>query len=70
MQITEIPAYSDVEGFRMLKDHHYEIEAHYNNTTDHDIDAMASIYLYYHPDGDVSLSYPVGPGLTPDPLGS
>ena len=61
VQNQKIPVYSDVDGFRMFKDHEYEIEAHYDNTTDHDIDAMASLYLYYHPDGNV-------PGLTPDPL--
>jgi hypothetical protein len=62
MQITEIPVYSSAEGFPVYKDHEYEIEAFYDNTTDHDIDAMASLYLYYHPVRDVSISYPAGPG--------
>jgi hypothetical protein len=61
MQITEIPTYSSSEGFRLEKDHVYEIEAFYDNTTDHDIDAMAQVDLYWHPDGNATLSYPTGP---------
>ena len=48
-QIAEIPVYSDVEGFPLYKDHVYEIEAFYDNTTDHDVSAMAMMSLYHHP---------------------
>lgn len=48
-QIIEIPVYSSVEGFPLYVDREYEIEAFYDNTTDHDIDAMAMMSLYHHP---------------------
>lgn len=50
-QIVEIPIYSSAEGFVMRKDHEYEVEVLYDNTTDHDVDAMAMLYLYFHPIG-------------------
>ena len=56
-QIANITDYSSQEGFRVYKDHEYEIEALYNNTTDQDVDAMAMIVLYYNPDGDLSIRY-------------
>jgi hypothetical protein len=58
IQIEEIPFYSDTEGFPVFADHEYEIEALYDNTTDHDVDAMAVLYLYYHPNGDETIIYP------------
>jgi hypothetical protein len=57
-QIAEITTYSSAEGFRMYQDHEYEIEAVYNNTTDHDVDAMAMMYLYYNPEGNIDITYP------------
>lgn len=63
-QIARIPEYSSREGFRVFKDHEYEIEAHYENTTEAPIDAMAALYLYYHPLKDEHITYPYGP---PDP---
>ena len=61
VQIAEIPVFASVEGFPIYRDHVYEIEALYDNTTDHDVDAMAQIDLYFHPKGNVSITYPVGP---------
>lgn len=61
MQIEEIPMYSSATGFRIYKDHEYELEAYYNNTSDADVDAMAQIDLYYRPDGDVELFFPNPP---------
>jgi hypothetical protein len=49
LQIAEIPVYSSLEGFPLQRDHEYEIEALYENTTDHAVDAMAMMSLYYHP---------------------
>jgi hypothetical protein len=57
VQIERIPVYSSVEGFRIYADHTYEVEAHYENTSDVDVDAMALIDLYYHPDGDITITY-------------
>ncbi len=54
-QIAKITHYASAEGFKLYKDHVYEIEALYNNTTDHDIDAMAMMMLYYNPEGDRSI---------------
>ena len=62
-QIQRIPVYSSEEGFPIYADHEYEIEAHYENTSDRDIDAMASIYLYYHPSRDVNITYPEAPAV-------
>lgn len=57
-QIARIPIYSSAEGFPLHRDHAYEVEAHYDNTTDHDVDAMAMMYLYYHPNHDEDIIYP------------
>jgi len=57
-QIAKIPVYSDSEGFPIYIDHEYEVEALYDNTTDHDVDAMAMLYLYYHPNGEENIIYP------------
>jgi hypothetical protein len=56
-QLANITQYSSEEGFPIYKDHIYEIEALYNNTTDEDVDAMAMIVLYYNPEGDRSIKY-------------
>lgn len=48
-QIRSIGAYSDSEGFPLHADHEYELEALYDNTADHDVDAMAVMYLYFSP---------------------
>jgi hypothetical protein len=61
VQIAEIPVYSSTEGFRIYPDHDYEIEAIYDNTSESPVDAMAAIYLYYNPDGNVDISYPAPP---------
>jgi len=61
-QIAHITNYSSTEGFPIYKDHVYQIEALYNNTTDHDVDAMAMMALYYNPKGDVSIKYTGRPG--------
>jgi hypothetical protein len=58
LQIETIPVYSSAEGFPMAAGHEYELEAFYDNTTDHDVDAMAMMYLYYHPNGDEDIVYP------------
>ncbi len=54
-QILSIPVYVSEEGIKVYPDHEYELEAHYNNTTDSDIDAMAVLYLYFNPKGDREL---------------
>ena len=58
-QIAQIPSYSSVEGFKLRLDHVYEIEALYDNTTDHDIDAMAAMSLYHN--NGVQASFSKGP---------
>ncbi len=59
--MTTARPYSSVEGFRVYPDHEYEMEAFYDNTTQHDVDAMAVIYLYFNPLGDNEL-FLQGPG--------
>ena len=54
-QILNIPVYSSAEGFPVYPHHEYQIEAFYNNTTDADVDAMAILYLYFHPKDDRAL---------------
>ena len=44
--VEEITHYSSQEGLPILRDHDYEIVAIYNNTTGHEIDSMAVMYLY------------------------
>ena len=44
--IEKITHYSSEVGLPIYSDHDYEIVATYNNTTDHDIDSMAVIYMY------------------------
>ena len=48
-QIVRIPAYSSRKGFLLQKGHEYEIEAYYENTAAHDVDAMAMMALFHHP---------------------
>ncbi len=40
---------SSRKGFPLHKGHEYEIEAYYDNTTGHDVDAMAMMALFHHP---------------------
>ena len=61
VQIAKIPVYESAEGFPIFKNHEYEIEALYENTTDQPVDAMAQIDLYWHPKGNVNINYPIGP---------
>jgi len=61
VQIAQIPAYSSVDGFPVYASHEYEIEAVYDNTTDKPVDAMAMMYLFWHPPGNEDLTYPAGP---------
>jgi hypothetical protein len=56
-QIATIPVYSSAEGFTIYPDHTYQIEASYRNDTGHDIDAMAVMDLYYHPKGNIDITY-------------
>lgn len=56
-QIATIPVYSSSEGFKIYPDHTYQIEASYSNDTDHDLDAMAVMDLYYHPQGNLDITY-------------
>ena len=61
IQIAEIPPYSSAEGFSIYKDHEYEIETLYDNTSDEPVDAMAMMYLFYHPNGNQNITYPEPP---------
>lgn len=47
VQIARIPAFSSAEGFVLRRDHEYAIEACYDNTSDHPIDAMAMMGVYW-----------------------
>lgn len=38
--------FSSIEGIRLYKDHQYELTSWYDNTTDHDVDSMAVMYMY------------------------
>lgn len=44
--IERIDHYSSVEGLPLYKDHQYELTSVYNNTSDHDVDSMAVMYMY------------------------
>ncbi len=46
--LTLLEAYTSAEGFPVYTDHQYEIVSVYDNTTDHDVDAMAVLYLYFY----------------------
>ena len=45
--IEHMTHYSSEEGFPVYRNHEYELVATYNNTTSHEIDAMAVLYFYY-----------------------
>lgn len=62
MQIAKIPFYASARGFPVYRDHEYEIEAFYENTSGAPTDAMAVMYLYYNPLVDVDITYPVPSG--------
>jgi len=44
--LTALTDFSSEEGVVIRRDHQYELVAEYDNTTDHDIDAMAILFLY------------------------
>ena len=44
--LTELTHFSSRKGIVIHRDHEYEMVAGYNNTTEHDIDAMAILFLY------------------------
>ena len=44
--IDSIDHYESVEGLPLFKDHQYELTSVYDNTTDHDVDSMAVMYMY------------------------
>ncbi len=44
--IDHIDHYESTEGLQLYADHEYEVVSVYNNTTDHDVDSMAVLYLY------------------------
>lgn len=46
-KITEIDNYSDPIGLTLYKNHHYELETLYNNTTNKPVDAMGALWVYY-----------------------
>ncbi len=56
-QIAHIGTYSSEQGFPIFKGRSYEIEALYDNTTAGDVDAMAMMVLYYHPEGNRRVRY-------------
>ena len=61
VQIAKIPIYSSAEGFLVYPDHEYEIQVSYHNTSSEPVDAMAAMYLYYHPLGNEDITYPSPP---------
>ena len=61
VQIVKIPTYSSAEGFPVYRDHEYEIEAMYDNTSNEPVDAMAMMYLYYNPEGNQNIVFPEPP---------
>jgi hypothetical protein len=44
--IASIDHYSSAEGMPLYKDHQYELTSYYNNTSDHEVDSMAVMYMY------------------------
>ena len=44
--IEKLEDYSDEKGMPIYRDHKYELTTLYDNPTDHDIDAMAILFLY------------------------
>jgi hypothetical protein len=60
-QIARIPTYSSVEGFPIYRDREYEIETLYDNPTSETVDAMAMMYLFFHPNEDQNITYPQPP---------
>ena len=44
--LVSVDTYSSTEGIPVYKDHEYELVSAYNNPTDEDHDAMATVFLY------------------------
>lgn len=44
--IDDIDHFESVAGLPLYKDHQYELTSVYDNTTDHDVDSMAVMYMY------------------------
>jgi hypothetical protein len=45
--VVDLESWSSVEGLTLYADHEYEIVTTYNNTTDHEVDAMGVVYIYF-----------------------
>lgn len=45
--VTNMTSYSSTEGIPVYRDHDYELRATYDNTTDHEVDGMAVMYMYF-----------------------
>jgi hypothetical protein len=45
--VVDMTSWSSTEGIPLFLDHEYELISTYNNTTDHEIDAMGVIYIYF-----------------------
>ncbi|MEQ1504245.1 MAG: hypothetical protein ABMB14_18530 [Myxococcota bacterium] len=44
--IDAVDHYSSVDGMPMYKSHQYELTSYYDNTSDHEVDSMAVMYMY------------------------
>ena len=62
VQIERVPVYSSEQGFKVYKDHDYEIEALYVNPDDQPIDAMVLVDVFYNPViPQATITYPFPP---------
>lgn len=65
--IERIDHYASAEGLPLYKDHQYELTSYYNNTSGHDVDSMAVMYMYLRdkkfqkPDLSKAASAPAAP---------
>ena len=46
-QIVDMEVYSSKEGYAVRAGDTYRVKSAYNNPTQHDIDAMAGVFIFY-----------------------
>lgn len=67
--ITSVDHFESAQGIPLFKDHQYQLTSTYNNTSDHDVDSMAVMYMYMKDKKfvkpDLSAAAPAAPAKAP-----
>lgn len=63
--IASVDHYSSADGLPVFKDHQYQLTSYYNNTSGHDVDSMAVMYMYMRDKNFVKPALAATPQASP-----